>query len=203
MCDPGATQACACVDNRTGAQECEDTGARWGDCVCAGGEGEGEGEGETGFQGGSFTVTIDTVDDTCFDQAMKTLIGPPSVLPAPIVLPGMSALPTQLAKIDFNDPFQDVENVDIEANGDHGIKTTAPGFTNAGIDLFPDDADNECLVDMTITATITIVDDNTITGEATLNVTAATGEGCTDDFTAAVAADGGCNIAVTMSGATG
>lgn len=37
-CAPGATQRCACANGASGAQVCDDDGARWGDCTCVGGE---------------------------------------------------------------------------------------------------------------------------------------------------------------------
>ncbi len=164
------------------------------------GPAEGEGEGPGTFPGGSFTVTLRDVNDDCFDGALRAIIlpmGDVQDLPSPLVLPPHHALPTAI-DIDFNDPFQDVTGVQIEADGPDGMKTSGAGMENRGVDLNANMGGDPCLMDMTITASIDIIDDNTITGEATMHVTKAEGDGCSVDFTERAAA--GCNVTVRLDG---
>ncbi|MCP4870090.1 MAG: hypothetical protein GY898_15380 [Proteobacteria bacterium] len=38
VCEPGATQTCACPAGLEGVQTCRDAGDAWGDCSCSGGD---------------------------------------------------------------------------------------------------------------------------------------------------------------------
>jgi hypothetical protein len=132
----------------------------------------------TGFTGGSFTVTVQSVNDGCFDGAMTSIIlpdGTPNDLPAPVSFPSSSALPTQV-DIQFNAPFQSVQGIPFEAVGDNGLRTVAPGFPQTGVDIGADGED--CLADMTVTAELSATDANTFTGTATLTITSAVGDDC-------------------------
>ncbi len=40
VCDPGASQGCACISGGAGAQVCADDGSRWGACECGAGDAE-------------------------------------------------------------------------------------------------------------------------------------------------------------------
>jgi len=150
-------------------------------------------------------MTLSDVDDGCFDGAMKTLIlgaGTTSELPTPVNLPKLEDLPGTLS-IDFNEPFQDVDAAPVEKEGENKIKTSGAGVVNTAVDLYANDdaIADPCAMDMTISATITTVDADTVTGEATINVTKAEGAGCSQDFTDAAAAAGGCKITIKLDGA--
>lgn len=130
------------------------------------------------FTAGAFIVTVQSVDDGCFDGAIDTIVlpaGTPRDLPAPVNLPAFTDLPSQI-DIQFNDPFQDVTGVPIEASGDNGFRVSGNGFEQSGVDIAS--AGNDCLADMLVTAEIIASDNNTLTGSGTLAISAATGADC-------------------------
>ena len=132
----------------------------------------------TGFSGGSFTVTVTSVQDGCFDGAMNTVVlpeGTPRDLPAPVNVPAWSDLPGQI-DIAFNPPFQNVTGVPIEADGDNGIKTTGAGFAQVDVDIGSDG--KPCLTNMMVTASLLASGDDKFTGTAVLTITAAEGDDC-------------------------
>ena len=143
------------------------------------GGGEGGSAAASGFEGGTFKVTTQSVDDGCFDGAMNTIVlpdGTPRDLPAPVVIPDYSALAGATLDIDFNDPFQDVTGVAIEAAGENGLQTTGAGFDQTGVDISGDGGD--CLADMKVTAQLVSNGTDGFTGTATLTISAATGADC-------------------------
>ncbi len=143
------------------------------------GNGDGDGEAATGFSGGNFTVTVESVDDGCFDGAMNTIVlpdGEANDLPAPVSFPDYDDLPTQV-DIEFNEPFQDTEGIEFEAAGDNGLRTAGDGFTQTGVDIAAADGD-DCLADMLVTAELSATDDDTFTGTGTLTITSAEGDDC-------------------------
>lgn len=132
----------------------------------------------TGFTGGSFTVSVQSVQDDCFGGAMNPVIlpeGTPNDLPAPVSFPSSSDLPAAV-DIQFNAPFQSAQGIQFEAVGDNGLRTVAPGFPQTGVDITTDGGD--CVADMTVTAELSATDADTFTGTATLTITSAVGEDC-------------------------
>lgn len=157
-----------------------------------------------GYSGGAFTMTLSDVTDGCFDGAMKTLILGADLttdLPGKTTLPALGALPSTVDLV-FNPPFEGQTGVPVEKDGENALKTTGAGVVNTGIDLYANDANiaDPCLMDMTISAAITVVDANKVTGTATINVTKAEGNGCSQAFTDAAAAAGGCTITLKLTG---
>ncbi len=116
-------------------------------------------------------------------------------LPAPVALPAMDALPTEVPKVDFNEPFKDVEDIPVKDEGG-SISGEMP---NEDVDLYPNDTERECLTDMTISVLIDPKDATSITGEATLNVTKAEGEGCDQTFIDKAAQENGCDVTVKLT----
>ena len=66
--------------------------------------------------------------------------------------------------------------VDVEASGTTGIKTSAAGFTQTGVDITADGGD--CTADMNVTFDLTASTDGRLTGSGELSITAATGADC-------------------------
>lgn len=133
-----------------------------------------------GFSGGSFTVTVESVQDNCFDNAMNTVILPEGVavdLPEPVSLPALSALPAS-TDIAFSDPFQSADGVDLVASGDNGLQTAGAGVTQTDVDINSDTSQEACLTQMTITAELIATDDDNLTGTGTLTISDATGDQC-------------------------
>lgn len=147
--------------------------------VACGEEEEGNGENGDAFEGGSFTVTVDEVDDQCFDGAMNTVILPEGEaveLPQPVSLPGLDELPAQ-TDITFNDPFHPAEGVDLEASGDNGMQIADGGIEQTDVDIETDE-DGECLTQLTIDAELITTGEDTLTGTGTLTISEAEGDDC-------------------------
>ncbi len=166
---------------------------------------ESGGQGGATSGGGVFDITLHQVDDRCFDGAMEAIIQPEGpggsvALPGPVRLPAMSDLPAAI-DVDLVDPFKDVQDVPIERDGHHGMKTAGVGFPNRGVDLHADDGlSDPCLTDMTISAWVEFHDPVTILGEACLNVTRAHGDGCDQGFVDSAGQAGGCDVMLKLYG---
>ena len=135
--------------------------------------------GETGFSGGSFVITVQSVQDGCFDGAMNTIVlptGEPRELPAPVSIPASTDLPAQV-DIQFNDPFQDVTGIEFELVGENGLKTAGEGFTQTGVDISTAEGD-ECEADMLVTADLSSQGEDRFTGTGTLTITETRGADC-------------------------
>ncbi len=129
-----------------------------------------------GWAAGGYTVTVLDVTDNCFDGAMDVIVlpdGTPRALPAAVTLPAPGDLPASI-DIEFNEPFQDVTGVAIEAAGS-GFTTSGTGFSQTGVDITSDGGD--CVADMTGTFTLTPGADG-LTGSGSLSITSATGADC-------------------------
>lgn len=149
--------------------------------AACGGEEENQENGETttGFSGGTFTVTVQSVQDNCFDGAMNSIVlptGDPNNLPAPVTIPASTALPAQV-DIEFNEPFQNASGIEFELVGDNGLRTTGDGFEQIGVDISSSE-EQDCLADMMVTAELSATDDDTFTGTGTLTITSTEGEDC-------------------------
>lgn len=134
--------------------------------------------GDGAFSAGAFLVTVQSVDDGCFDGAIDTIVlpdGTPRPLPAPVNMPGFADLPSQI-DIQFDDPFQDVTGVPIEASGSNGFRVSGNGFEQNGVDIATTGTD--CVADMLVTAELIASDNDTLTGTGTLTISAATGADC-------------------------
>lgn len=147
--------------------------------ACGGDDDPEENGGETGFSGGSFVITVQSVQDGCFDGAMNTIIlptGEPNALPEPVSIPASTALPAQV-DIQFNEPFQDVTGIEFELVGDNGLKTAGEGFTQTGVDISASE-EEECEADMMVTAELTSQGEDRFTGIGMLTITEIRGEDC-------------------------
>lgn len=133
----------------------------------------------TGFSGGSFNITVESVADSCFDGAMNTIVlptGEPRDLPAPVMIPSSADLPAAV-DIQFNDPFQDVEGIEFELVGDNGLRTVGDGFEQTDVDISNSD-EEECLATMMVSAELVASGDDSFTGTGTLTITSTTGDDC-------------------------
>ena len=135
--------------------------------------------GTDGIQGGDYTVTVEDVTDGCFDGAMDTIVlpdGSPRDLPEPVTIPASGDLPATI-DINFNDPFQDVTGVEVEAAGNNGIQTAADGFVQQDVNI-TNDGTGDCLATMNVTFELTQAEPGSLTGSGTLSITEATGADC-------------------------
>ena len=147
--------------------------------ACGGDDDPEENGGETGFSGGSFTITVQSVQDGCFDGAMNTIVlptGEPNALPAPVSIPASTDLPAQV-DIQFNEPFQNVTGIEFELVGDNSLRTVGEGFTQTGVDISAAEGD-ECEADMLVTAELTAQGEDRFTGTGTLRITETRGADC-------------------------
>lgn len=136
-------------------------------------------EEEFEFSGGTFTVTVESVDDQCFDNAMNTVILPEGVavdLPEPVTLPAVDATPAE-TDIAFSEPFQSTDDVPLEASGDQGLRVAGEGIEQTDVDIHTS-GDDECLTQLHINAELIATDDDNLTGTGTLTISEAEGEVC-------------------------
>lgn len=133
--------------------------------------------GGDGIEPGDYLITVERVTDGCFDNAINAVVlpdGGPRDLPAPVRIP--AELPGT-TDINFNDPFDDVTGIEIEASGNNGVKSAGGGFPQTGVDITTDGTGG-CLADMTVSFELTESEPGTLTGTGTLTVTEATGAEC-------------------------
>ncbi len=163
---------------------------------CGDDDDNGNGNGDAEFSGGTFTVTVESVDDQCFDNAMNTVILPEGVavdLPEPVALPALDALPAE-TDIAFSEPFQSTDDVPLEESGDQGLRVAGEGIEQTDVDIHTT-SDDECLTQLNINAELIATDDDHLTGTGTLTISEADGEVC-PVFTN----DPPCEVTTTLSG---
>lgn len=163
-----------------------------GDDDAASGDG-----GEESMGGGTYTLTINAVDDGCYDGAMTLLIIPDPANPptiAGVALPAGGTSGT-VPTIAFNPPFKPVNDVAVEADGANGLKTTAP-IPNPDTNIAA--AGGTCLADIAFTATLAYTTDDAFAGTGTMTVS-----NVRDDTGECPALDDGdtCEINITLAGA--
>ena len=139
------------------------------------------GEETPSFRGGPFEITITDVTDPCLDAALADLIAPPATLPSPVNMPAYSQLPAPV-DLDFHDPFEDVEGVQLEEDGAGGMRTAPGGFANSGVELYPREPEKSCLVDFTVAVSVDLLEADSLGGGALLTVTRTQGEDCPATF---------------------
>jgi len=130
------------------------------------------------FAAGAFVVTSQTVVDGCFDGAMTTIVlpdGTPRAFPSPINFPAYSQLPSTI-DIDFSAPFTDANDVQVEASGANGWKTSDTGFAQENVSIVAEGLD--CLAQMQATAEMIATDHDAFTGTGTLTIPGASGVDC-------------------------
>jgi hypothetical protein len=123
----------------------------------------------TTFEGGTFQFTTTAVDDGCYDGSFEPIFmpdgaGTPNDWAATTELPSWADLPSTYS-LGLPDPFLAME-VTVEEGGD-ALMVLAPTDQPDAVAL---DADNfpDCMVQITISADLTIIDADNITGTATL-----------------------------------
>ena len=131
---------------------------------------------EQSFQAGAFQFTNQAVDDQCLDGGFNVLFipdGTSSDWQNTVELPSEEELPKSYT-IELQEPFSSMA-VTVSSGGD-GVLVIEEA-TQEGV-LFDEDNYRDCLVDLGIQADINIIDENNITGVATLSVTNSQGETC-------------------------
>ncbi len=124
----------------------------------------------TTFEGGTFQFTTTGVDDGCYDGSFEPIFMPdgadtPNDWAATTELPGWADLPSSYS-LELPDPFLAMD-VTVEEGGDAVMvlaPTEQPGAVALDEDNFP-----KCMVEITISADLTIVDADSIQGSATLD----------------------------------
>jgi hypothetical protein len=131
------------------------------------------------FESGSFQLTNTAVNDQCLDGAFTALFlpegdGTTHDWQYPIELPSDSELPSTY-KIQLQEPFSEME-VTVVSGGDSGTFAIDNATQN---DVLFDEANSaDCVVDLSISATITVTDNDNVTGQGTMSVVQHTGETC-------------------------
>lgn len=121
------------------------------------------------FEGGTFQFTTTGVSDGCYDGSFEPIFMPdgadsPKDWATTTELPSWTDLPASYS-LSLPEPFLAMD-VTIEADGDGVMKlspTAQPGAVVLDEDNFPN-----CMVEITISADLTIVDADNIQGSATL-----------------------------------
>lgn len=147
---------------------------------------------EAGFEAGTFQFTNQEVSDQCLDGGFNVLFlpdGTPNDWQNTIELPAEADLPSTYS-IQLQEPFSAME-VTVSSGGD-GILAIEEA-TQEGV-LFNEDSYADCVVDLSIEASITIVDSNNVNGVATFSVVNSAGDTC-PEFQAAP-----CNILLDFTG---
>lgn len=128
------------------------------------------------FQGGVFQFTSVAVDDYCLDGAFSVLFlpdGTSSDWQYPIELPNYEDLP-QSYVVSLQAPFTDM-GITTSAGSNRSI-VISDGL-QLGI-LFDETSYPDCIVDLGIEALITVIDNDTLSGRATLSITDPSGDTC-------------------------
>jgi hypothetical protein len=152
--------------------------------------------GDPAFTGGLFQLTTHAVDDTCLDGALDLLFMPngadaPYDLLAKTELPASDALPASYP-IELQAPFSKMD-VTVVADGEN-MKIVDAAQAAVKVD---EAAYGDCESDMTISANITVVDDDTVDVNATVTIgsfTSAADSQCPQATTP-------CTVTLTMKGA--
>jgi len=129
------------------------------------------------FEGGNFQFVNTSVSDQCLDGAFTVLFLPDGSehnWAYPVELPSDSALPATY-DIQLEEPFSVME-VSVTSGGSSGSFVIGDAVQEEV--LFNADAYADCIVDLSINATITTTDSNNVIGQAILSVTEYSGETC-------------------------
>jgi|GEM_PF-3343839 len=145
------------------------------------------------YAGGTFTITIEDVQDDCYDGIAVIFMpeGTPTEFANPVDLPAFEDLPVD-ATVTLQDPFSDMAVTWAQGQSDDSIVVT--DSVQSDVLLDPESGD-ECAVDMIVNVDMTVVDADNISAQATL-----TTSGFDEDDCPAVEADP-CDITLTLSGA--
>ena len=144
------------------------------------------------FEMGTFQMTTTGVNDACFDGGFEVIFMPEGEgepWGTTTELPGWSSLPSTY-NISLQAPFDEME-VTVEAGSYEGELLMSNGV-QAGIELDAD-AYPGCYVDVSVTATLNIIDANSVQGSAMLTTSSFDEDSC-----AAVLSDP-CDIALDLS----
>ena len=129
------------------------------------------------FDGGNFQLTNSSVEDQCLDGAFTVLFLPDGTehdWAFPIELPAEVALPATY-NIQLEEPFSTME-VTVSSGGSSGSFVIENAIQEDV--LFNADAYPDCIVDLSIEATLIATDSDNLTGQATLRVMEHTGDSC-------------------------
>lgn len=119
------------------------------------------------YAGGSFTITIEDVQDLCYDGTFSVIFmpeGTPTDFANPVDLPALEDLPVN-ATLTLQAPFSDMPVTWDAGEGADQLVIVDAAQTGVLLDA---DTYGDCTVDMNVNATVDILDADTITGSATL-----------------------------------
>ena len=148
---------------------------------------------EAGFEAGTFLFTNQAVDDQCLDGGFNVLFIPDGTAndwQNPVELPAESDLPYTYT-IPLQEPFSSLEAT-VTSGGD-GILIIEEA-TQEDV-LFDENTYADCVIDLSIQANITIIDNDNVNGVATLPVVSFEGETCP------LFNDSPCDIVLDFTGA--
>ena len=133
----------------------------------------------TDFAGGQFQMTSRGVDDNCADGSFETLLMPegtstPTDWAYPIEIPDWETMATRVTyEINLQDPFSAMLVTLVQGDSEGLIEMS--GGSQESVPLFDDDS---CFVDLSISATLQIVSNDELTGQATLVFDDSSGMNC-------------------------
>ncbi len=147
------------------------------------------------YTGGTFTVTIEDVNDACQSGAFSVLFmpeGTPTDFQNPVELPAFEDLPVD-ATITLQDPYSDMDVTWEAGDAEDQIVITDAAQTDV---LLDEDAYGDCTADMSINVDVTVLDADTMTATAVLTTSGyeSTGDTCP------VPDSDPCDITLTLSG---
>jgi hypothetical protein len=144
------------------------------------------------YAGGSFTVTIEDVQDDCYDGIAVIFMpeGTPTEFASPVDLPSYEDLPND-ATVTLQAPFADMAVTWELGAGEDSIVVVDAAQSDVLLD--PDSGD-ECAVDMVVNVDLTVVDADNITAQAVLTTSGFDEDDCP------VVEEDPCDITLTLSG---
>ena len=130
------------------------------------------------FEAGEFQFTNTAVSDACLDGGFTVLFlpegdGSESDWAYPVELPGWDSLPASYS-IQLQEPFSSMEITVTEGGAD---QFAMEGALQSGV-VFNEDSYPDCTVDLSIDATINIETSSSVTGQALMSVSNASGDTC-------------------------
>jgi len=130
------------------------------------------------FEAGEFLFTNTAVSDGCLDGGFTVLFlpegdGSESDWAYPIELPGWDSLPASYA-IQLQEPFS---SMDITVTDGGTDQLVMAGALQSSV-VFNEDSYPDCTVDLSIDATINIETSSSVTGQALMSVSNASGDTC-------------------------
>ncbi len=152
-----------------------------------------EDETEAEYAGGTFIVTIEDVQDDCYDGSFSVIFmpeGTPTEFQDPVEVPAFEDLPAD-STLSLQAPFADLDVTWEAGDAEDQMVINEAGQTDV---LLDEDSYGDCAVDMLISLDMSVLDADNISATATL-----TTSGFEEDDCPAVSADP-CDISLVLTG---